>query len=155
GSFTVNAAALNNFTVSNPGTQTAGVAFSETVTALDLYGNAPSGWTSASKCVAFSGAANSPNSTAPSYPAAAGCGVGNSSLSFNASGVASASVTLFNAASTTLTVTSVDTPAGKTGSSGSFTVNAAALDHFTLSNPGAQTAGVSFSETVTALDLYG
>ena len=124
-SVTVSAAALNSFTVTTPATQTAGTAFSETITAIDSFGNPASGWTSVSNCVTFTGPANSPNSTAPTYPSPGSCGAGNSSLSFNASGQATASITLYNAASTTLTVTSMTTPSGKTGSTVAFGVNAA------------------------------
>ena len=38
---------------------------------------------------------------------------------------------------------------------GSVTVNAGPLDHFTVANPGTQTAGTQFSVTVSALDING
>jgi hypothetical protein len=157
-SFTVNASTLNSFKVPTPSTQTAGTFFTETITAIDTWGNAASGWTSATNCVTFSGPSNSPSpsNTAPSYPAAGSCGAGNSSLSFNSSGQATAAITLFNASTTTtLTATSASTPSGKTGSSASFTVSASTLNSFTVPTPATQTAGSSFVETITAIDAWG
>ena len=57
-----------SFVVPNPGTVTAGSAFNETLTAFDAYGNTATGYTG-SKTIVFSGPSNSPNSTAPTYPA--------------------------------------------------------------------------------------
>ncbi|MGD0167484.1 MAG: hypothetical protein ABSC51_09400 [Gaiellaceae bacterium] len=139
-SVTVGAVAINSFTVSNPGTQTAGTQFSLTLTAKDIYGNTATGY-SGSKSVAFSGPSNSPGGQAPSYPA---------SVTF-ASGVGTANVTLYNAASSNITATE----SGHSGSTGSFTVSPASINSFTVSNPGTQTAGTQFSLTLTALDAYG
>lgn len=120
----VRPAGLASFTVTNPGTQTAGTAFNVAVTALDAYGNAASGWTSTTGCVTFSGSANSPNATAPIYPVPTGsCSAGQSGLSFNASGQATASVTLFKASAyTVLTVKDAATQT-TTGGTASFAVN--------------------------------
>ncbi len=151
--FTLNASTLSSFTVPNPGTQVAGTAISggETITALDAYGNPASGWTSTtSSCVTFSGPSNSPSNTAPFYPAAGSCGTGNSSLSFNASGHATAAIILYDAQSTSLTVTSVSAVAGKTGSSGSFTVNSATLNSFTVSSPQVAVSSPTSAPTVTS-----
>jgi hypothetical protein len=149
------AGTLNSFTVATPSTQTAGTAFNETITAIDAFGNAASGWTSTTNCVTFSGPSNSPNSTAPIYGSQGACAAGQTSLTFNASGQATASITLFDAQSTTLTVTSVTAPAGKTGTSASFTVNPSTLNSFTVPTPGTQTAGTAFNETITAIDAFG
>src|SRR4029079_2559909 len=79
-SIAVAAAALDHFVVTAPASATAGTAFSTaTVTARDAYDNAPSAFTSATQCVTFSGPANAPSGTAPSYPAQGGCAVGQSS----------------------------------------------------------------------------
>jgi hypothetical protein len=43
--FTISPAAASTFTLSNPGTQTAGTAFNETITAYDAYGNVATGFT--------------------------------------------------------------------------------------------------------------
>ena len=120
GSFTVTSNTLSSFTVPTPATQIAGTAFNETITAIDAYGNVATGWTSATNCVTFSG----PLYT-PTYPGAGSCGAGNSSLAFNASGQATASITILEAQSTSLGVISVTSPVGEIGSSGSFTVSPA------------------------------
>ncbi len=154
GSFVVNPAPLDHFTLTGLApSEVAGVPFSATVSAFDLYGNAPSAWVSTSNCVAFSGPGTI-GSYAPIYPAGpAPCVSGQSQLAFNASGQAPAQMTLFKAETPTLVVTG----AGKTGST-SFAVNPAPLDHFTLTGlaPTApEVAGVPFSATVSAFDLYG
>ena len=137
---------------------TVGIAFSETITALDVGGNPASGWTSGTNCVKFSGPSSSPSpsNTAPSYGSQGSCASGQTSMAFNASGQATASITLFDAQSTTLMVTSVTAPANKTGTSGSFTVAFGGLDHFAFSAASPQTDGVAFTgvNTLTAQDLY-
>jgi hypothetical protein len=139
---TVSPASANSFTVPTPSTQTAGGAFSETLTAKDAYGNTATGY-EGSKTITFSGPANSPSGEAPKYPA---------SVSFTG-GVSSpaASITLFNATSATLTATQGTIM----GSSGSFAVSAASANKFTVPTPSTQTAGGAFSETLTAVDPYG
>jgi hypothetical protein len=139
-SVAVSPAAAASFTVPTAATQTAGSAFGETLTALDAYGNTATGYNGA-KTVGFSGPASSPNSTAPAYPG---------SVSFS-SGVGTASITLSKAESTTLTAKD----GAITGTSGSFTVSAAAASSFSLPTPPAQTAGGAFEEMLTALDAYG
>ena len=96
-SFAVGAGSLSAFTVPTPGSQTAGAAFNETITALDAWGNAASGWTSATNCVTFSGPASSPNATAPTYRSPGSCASGQTSLAFNASGQATTSIALVDA----------------------------------------------------------
>jgi uncharacterized membrane protein len=139
-SVTVSPAAAASFSLSTPPTQTAGVAFADTLTALDAYGNTATGYTG-SKAIAFSGPSSSPNATAPKYPA---------SVSF-ASGVGTASITLYKSESTALTAKDGAT----SGSSSSFTVNPASASSFSLPTPAAQTAGSAFEQTLTALDAYG
>ena len=134
-----------------------GTSFSETITAQDVGGNVASGWTSATDCVTFSGPSSSPNNTAPIYGSQGGCGAGQTSSAFNASGQATILITLFDAQTTTLTVTSVTSPAGKTGTSGSFTMNVGGLDHFAFVTASPQIDGVAFTgtNTLTALDIGG
>jgi hypothetical protein len=153
--FTVSAGTLNVFTVPTPSSQTAGSGFNETVTAIDAWGNVPSAWTSVTACVTFSGPSNSPSGQAPAYPGGGGCGTGNSSLTFSSSGQAIASINLFDAQTTNLTVTSVTAPSGKNGTSGSFTVSGTSLNSFNVPTPSSQTAGNAFNETITAVDQYG
>jgi hypothetical protein len=137
-SLTVGPAAANHFALADPGSQTAGVGFDETIRALDPYDNIDTNY-DGSKALAFSGPHPSPNSTAPSYP---------SSVGFT-DGVGSASITLYDAESTTLTAT-----LAISGTSDSFTVGPAPASHFRLATVGQQTAGVVFSEGITALDPY-
>ncbi|MGO8826430.1 MAG: hypothetical protein ACLQU9_14500, partial [Acidimicrobiales bacterium] len=132
-----------SFTVANPGTQTAGIQFSETITAADQYGNAASGYTG-NHTLTFTGPSNAPNGKPPSYPA---------QVNF-AAGVGTANITLYAAqASTTLRATA--TGPSLTGTSTAFTVNPGAPGSFSVTNPGTQTAGTPFSVTITATDSYG
>jgi S-adenosylmethionine hydrolase len=140
GSFTVNPAPGASFSLSTPATQTAGTAFTETVTALDSFGNTATSYKEA-HTITFSGPANSPSGKAPNYPA---------SVTF-ASGKGEASMTLFDAQTTTLTAKEGTVA----GTSGSFVVNPASAASFSLSTPATQTAGTAFTETVTALDSFG
>ena len=135
-------AAPVSFTVPNPGTQTAGTAFSETITAADQYGNAASGYTG-NHTLTFTGPAKAPNGKSPTYPG---------QVNFT-NGVGTATITLYDAQSTTLTAAAT-TPT-LTGTSTSFTVNPGAPGSFAVSNPGTQTAGSTFSVTITATDAYG
>jgi hypothetical protein len=135
--FTVAPAGASSFTLATPG-PTAGTAFEEAITTKDAYGNTATGYTGA-KTITFSGPGTSPNGKAPSYPA---------TVSFTA-GVGSASITLFDAETTTLTAKE----GALTGTSASFTVAAAGANAFVLSTPSA-TVGTAFEVTITAKDLY-
>ena len=148
--FTVNAGPFAGFTLSTP-TATAGTPFTETITAGDAYGNGVAAYTG-TKCITFSGPANSPNGNAPAYPAPGGtCGAGTSAVTFNASGVGTASITLFKAGSTTLTATQ-----GAIAGSVTFTVSSGPLKTLTIpTTPGTQTAGLAFNVTIDATDTYG
>ena len=143
GSITVGAGANHQIGASATSPQTAGTAFSVTLTAQDSWGNTP-GTLSGTKNVSFSGPASSPNGSAPVYPATA---------SFSA-GHATVSMTLKDAQTTTLTVS--DTTDGFGGvASGAIVVGPASASSFGVATPTAPTAGVAFSETLTALDAYG
>jgi hypothetical protein len=131
----VSPGALDHFsisTISSP--QTAGTATTPlTLTALDLYGNTVTGFTST---VDYSGTA----------------GIIGTSASFTAGVLSGVSVTP-TAAGTGRTF--AVTGGGKTGTA-TFDVNPAALDHFsisTISSP--QTVGTPITGiTLTALDIY-
>ena len=140
GGFTVNPAVAATFAVANAGTQTAGKSFEEAITAKDEYGNLATGY-SGEKALAFSGPSSSPGGEAPKYPA---------SVSFN-EGAGKATITLYDAQSTTLTAKQ----GSISGTSESFTVNATAIASIAVTNPGAQTAGTSFTLAFTAKDAYG
>ena len=127
-----------HFTVSAPGTATAGAAFSVTVTAKDAS-----------------------NATVPSYAGTVHFTStdGSATLPANAtlsSGVGTFSVTL-NAAGT-FTVTATDTLTGTiNGVTGNIVASAAppVATHFGVSAPSNVTVGVAFNVTVTALDAGG
>jgi len=135
--FVVGPAAASAFTVPKPGAPSAGTAFSETITAVDTYGNTA---TTFSAATTVSGPHASPNGTAPSF----------GTVTF-ASGVATVSITLFDAETTALTASG----GSIAGSSGTFSVSAGAAKAFGAPTPAAQTAGTSFSETFTVTDTWG
>ncbi|HUQ79039.1 MAG TPA: hypothetical protein VM427_09260 [Patescibacteria group bacterium] len=168
---------LDHFNVVVSGTSTAGTALSLTVTAIDSLNRTVRNYTNA-HCLTFSGPANSPNGTVPSYPDVGACPTGQSQVAF-ANGVGRPSVTLHNAAATTLTVEDLSIPFS--GSSASFTVVAASAASLTftaqpintkvgtpiyntcvpptpaLANPCALTTGTPASSPVNvlAVDKYG
>jgi hypothetical protein len=151
GAFTVGAAGADAFVLPTPSTQSAGTAFDETLTAVDAYGNTASGWTPGARCVTIAGPSASPDAAVPIYPAAGACPAGESSLTFDASGQATASITLFDAGTTALTATA----GALAGTSSTFMVNPLAASSFVLSTPSAPSAGTAFDETVTGADVYG
>ncbi len=141
GSFAVGAAGAKSLTVPTPATQTAGAPFEETLAAKDAYGNIATGY-AGEKTIAFSGPANSPNATAPKY----------SPVTFSG-GEGKASITLYDAQTTTLSAK--DNSISISGSSGSFAVTPGSAASFTVPTPATQTAGAPFSVTLTAKDGYG
>jgi hypothetical protein len=142
----------------NPSTSgpTAGVGFTVSITAQDSGGNTITRY-AGTQCLTFSGPASSPNSTAPSYPAAGSCASG-SAVTF-ANGVATsanaASITLYDAQSVSLTAT--DNPSGNNGSTG-LTVKPATPNKLGY-NPEPPTSGTAGSAVtsfgVSVEDLYG
>jgi len=143
GSFTVGPASASTFSFAAVGTQVAGTAFSASLTAKDPYGNVATSY-SGTKTITWSGPANSPNGTAPVLPG---------SVSF-ASGVGTGSgLTVYKAASTTLTATA----GSVNGTSAAFTVNAA-KGQLSMSACGTSKAtGATWTFNVTRLstDPYG
>jgi hypothetical protein len=129
------------FALAAPVAQTAGVAFAESITAVDQYGNTTPSYMG-SKTMSFSGPSNSPGGKAPSYP---------SSVTF-ASGVGSAQINLYDAQSTTLTAKQ---SFSTSGTSASFTVAPASTSALSVANVGTQTAGSQFTVTISAVDAYG
>ena len=130
--------ALDHFTLSPVGQQTAGTAFSVTARAFDACGTLKTNYTGGA---VLGGLGNAPNGQAPSFGALAFSG-----------GVATASVTPF-LAGTSQTLTVAD--GSVSSSSNSFTVLPGALSSFAFGTVGtAQTAGVPFAVTVTARDAW-
>jgi hypothetical protein len=174
GSVTVPASELSSFTLTpSTSTPTAGAAFTLSITAVDQYGNTDRDYTGPQN-LTFSGPVDSPSNTAPIYPASFLYGSG-SVVTFTsgvATGTNAASVILFDAQSIALTVSASSTNAASstllsqtttpaaaqaaiTGTSDSLTVGASSASSFRLADPGRQTAGSPFDETITALDQYG
>ncbi len=147
--FNVQAAPITAFTVANPAAQTAGTTFNLSITATDAYGNNNTG----TRCLTFSGPANAPDGTPPSYPAQGACGAGQSEVVFTGAPTL-VPITLYSAGSTTLTVT--DVASGFTRTTAAFTVNPAPIDHFEMTaattNP---VAGAANNLGITAFDPYG
>ncbi|MDR3706807.1 MAG: SBBP repeat-containing protein [Capsulimonadaceae bacterium] len=136
GTISVGPGAATHFTLSTPGTATAGTALSFTVTALDAFGNTATGYSGTVHFTSTDGAASLP---------------ANATLT---NGTGTFSATLKTVGSRTITATDTAT-SSITGTSGPITVNPGAATHFTVSAPGTATAGTALSFTVTALDAFG
>ena len=151
---TVSTSVLSSFSVvPTTSTPTAGNQFSVTITALDASSSTYTPYTG-TQCVTFSGPdiSPAPSSTVPSYPTQGLCSAG-SSVTFT-NGVATAvPVTLFDAETTTLTVT--DNPSSVVGTSASITVSPANARSLSVTAfPNSTTAGAAHAFTVTAYDAY-
>ena len=147
----VQPAEINAFTVMDSTAQTAGAAFNALITATDTYGNAITG----NRCLTFSGPANGPDGTRPSYPAQGSCAAGQSEVAFTGAPTL-VPVTLYRAAATRLTVTDVTSPLSHT--TASFTVKPAVANKLSVTqSPGNTVAGVVFATQpqVTVQDHYG
>ena len=131
GAFTVKAAVAKKFTVPTPAEQEAGVAFNVTLTAIDEYGNTATSY-AGSKTLAWSGPANSPNGTAPEYPASA------TAVTFTAGVGTASALKLYDAQSTTLKAKE-GTIEGTAPAS--FTVKAASAASFSLPTPAEKDGG--------------
>lgn len=154
---TVNPAPYVSFTVvtSGGGTETAGTAFSVTLTARDTYGNTcdtgPNIYNGAAVSIDFTSTATaSPNGTTPTIPTP-------QVLDFSVTpGIATTATNfiLVNPGETP-TITATDALAGISGTSGAITVNPGAAASFNVVAPGAVTAGAAFNVTLTAFDAFG
>ena len=131
-SITVQQAVATAFVVSAPASTTFGSAFSFTVTAVDGSLNTITGYTGTVHFTSTDGAATLPADATLTN------GVGTFSATLN---------TLGNQ-----TITATDTVTAITGTSGTINVLTGPVTHFSVSAPGAATAGTSFNATVTALD---
>jgi len=164
GPFAVDPAPIDHFGVTpSTVTPTAGTGFTVDLTAYDAYGNVvgsgPNNYTG-TKCITFSGPANSPNADKPIYPAAVSCGTGNSSIDFSNGSATGLSVTFYKAETVKLGVTD----GSRTGLSDDLIVAPAALNSFAFNPIGTidlvgplrhVKAGTIFSVTATAYDQYG
>lgn len=116
-----------NYTVTTPGTQTAGVAFNVTISARDQFGNLVD-WgandydTNSPYTVTMTGPSNAPDGTVPTM---AGTNRGTGHSSTFSGGQFTPSIVLYKAETTTLTFTTSGITAATTNN---ITVNAAAED---------------------------
>jgi Calx-beta domain/Domain of unknown function (DUF4214)/WD40-like Beta Propeller Repeat len=135
-SIAVSATAATHFSVSAPGSATAGNAFNFSVTAQDAFNNTATSYAGTVHFTSSDGAASLP---------------GNSTLS---NGTGTFSATFATAGSQMLTAT--DTVTGSiTGTGNATSVGAAAATHFAVSAPDSTPAGTAFNFTVTARDPFG
>ena len=111
GAFTVSPGGASDYSVANPGTQTAGTQFGVSITAIDTWGNTATAYTG-NQTLTFSGPGTSPGGNAPSYPTGGVVAFTN--------GTATANVTLYNASTTTDLTATQGTLSDDTGT---FTVS--------------------------------
>jgi hypothetical protein len=129
--------ALNHFVFNTIGTQTAGKAFSITITAKDAYGNTVKNYAGSTTLTETGGGAG--GTVSPSLVTFTnGVYTGNAYVTKSGTGV-------------TITATYGST----SSASNMFTVNPGALSTFVFNTIGTQTAGKAFSITITAKDAYG
>jgi hypothetical protein len=129
--------ALNHFVFNTIGTQTAGKAFSITITAKDAYGNTVKNYAGSTTLTETGGGA--------------GGTVSPSSVTFT-NGVYTGTIYVTKSGTgVTITATSGST----SSASNMFTVNPGALSTFVFNTISTQTAGKAFSITITAKDAYG
>jgi hypothetical protein len=163
-SLTVNAGAAHQLgATAATSSPTAGASFNVTLTVQDTWGNPTNSFTPGSRTVSFSGPATAPNGQLAGYPA---------TVAFNGSGVGTASVTLYDAQTTT--VTAADSSDSLNGTTQSLTVGAPATSAARLAWTGVvvsagvlvqpclftcENAGLGNSATfkgkVSVTDLYG
>ena len=135
-SFTVNPGTIDHFAFSAITTpQTAGTAFSVTITAQDAGNNTVTGFTGTANLTTTAGTIN-PTAT-PAF----------------VNGIWTGSVTV-TGAGTAKTISATDPVSSKAGTSGAFDVNPAAAAGFSVTGPPSATAGSAISVTVTAKDTY-
>jgi hypothetical protein len=128
------------FALSTPSSAKAGSAFTETITAVGANNATATGY-SGSKSLVWSGPAPAPSGTTPRYP--------TNPVSFS-QGVASVSITLYDAQTTALSVSD----GTLSGTSGSFSVAPGSAKSLKGSLAASPTAGSPFTVTLSALDSY-
>jgi hypothetical protein len=137
--FAVNAGPTASISLTNPGAQVAGTSFGVTISATDTWQNPETG----THTITWSGAANSPNASTPTY--------GSSSVNFAAGSAIVSGFTMVNAASTTLKATEAATNGTTT-----FGVSAAKISLTWSCPPSSVQKKKTYTETVTrGKDPYG
>jgi parallel beta-helix repeat protein len=136
---TVNPAAASTLSINGPTSATAGSSFSIVVTALDPFGNTATGYLGTVHLTSNDAQAVLP---ADYMFAATDSGAHTFSITLKTAGVRSVTAT----DTTTATIT---------GTESGITVSPANASKLSVAAPTAQTAGTSFTNTVTAQDAYG
>jgi len=144
--FTVTPAGINSYTLSVIGTITAGTPFSVLATVYDQYNNLKTNYDGLNSVNWTTTATSSGNGTARIIPA-------NGDQTFD-HGVATISGFTFFNSHETPTITITDGPTSSPGTTAPITVNHAILNNFLVVAGTDQAAGVPFSTTVTARDVY-
>ena len=161
--FTVLPNILHHFTLAPDGTITAGTAFTVTATAYDVYNNIKTNYGGLATVLEYTGnnnvnwtttALSAPKGTARIIPA-------NGTKNFiNGVSAGITGFTFYNSDQTqitpltSLTITITDVATSKLGTTTPMTVLNAPLDNFKVVAGITQNAGVAFSTTVTARDIY-
>ncbi|MBD3290545.1 hypothetical protein GF337_17200, partial [candidate division KSB1 bacterium] len=132
--FNVRAAALDHYLISNISNQTAGIPFTITVRAQDIYNNTVDD---------FSGTVDISDLTGGVTPTTSGNFSG---------GLWSGDVTINEAFTNNIITVTRSSGGAQSGSSNGFNVSAGTLDHFDFAAISTQTAGAGFGITITAKD---
>jgi hypothetical protein len=135
----VSAAAVSTLAVAGPATTGAGSAFSVTVTAQDPYGNVVTVYTGTVHFTSSDSLATLPGDYTFTT-ADAGTHTFSSGVTLDTAGAQ--------------TVTATDTASRSVTGRLSVTVNPGAATHLGISGPGAATAGITFTITLTAFDSF-
>jgi hypothetical protein len=161
--FTVVPAALDHFTLAVDGTIIAGTAFTVTATAYDVYNNVKTNYGGASNILNYTGTNNvSWATTALSAPIGTPRIIpadGNQTFT-NGVSAGITGFTFFNSDQSQLppnnspTITITDAATAKTGITALINVLNAPLDNFKVVAGTNQNAGIAFTATVTARDIY-
>jgi len=144
---TVNPAAINHFTIAVNGTITAGTPFTVTATVYDEFGNVKTDYTGTHTVLWTTTATSSLNGTARII-------ADNEDPQTFTAGVATVSGFTFFNSHETPTITITDGPTASPGTTDLITVLHAPLDNFKVEAGITQSAGIPFSVTVTARDVY-
>ncbi|MFC1480156.1 hypothetical protein ACFL5Y_01765, partial [Candidatus Omnitrophota bacterium] len=152
-SVTISPANLDHFVWSSIGTQKAGTAFTATLTAQDAYNNNTfydtngSAFTTIESVRFTTTATASPDGTKPTYAGADLTDGEVVTVDLSTGSFTTSNIILYDSAELpTVTITHD----AKTGTSGTVTVNAEALDHFLWGS----VSGAAFTTTITAQDIY-
>ncbi len=147
-SIDVNPGILGSFTAvtEHNGNENAGQAFSITLTAYDIFGNLKTDYDGSYPLAWTTTATNSGSGQSPVLAS-------NGNYTFSAGTATIGGFTLYNALETPV-ITATETNTNKSGTTDAINLAALPLHHFSVVCGTTQTAGIPFSVTVTARDMY-